>query len=259
MRNRSLKDDIRDYWSLRAETYDLSPGHGAMTAAEAEAWLSLIRDHLGPGEGRAALEPGCGTGTMSLLLHRAGFRVTGLDLTEPMLDRARRKAGASGARIAFSLADAENTMEPDAAHDAILMRNLFWTLPDPETALRDWWRILRPGGRLMIVDGDFARASWIERLAPLLDRLLGKLPDGHALVTPAQWQEHHRIMAHLPYGRGLRDRDVAALLAHAGFTAIRREGLEPVLSARHPRRLSRAAWVAHSQHRFAVSGQKPLA
>lgn len=257
MRNRGLKDDIRDYWSIRAETYDLSPGHGAMPPAEAAAWLALIRGHLGPGAGRKALDPGCGTGTMSLLLHRAGFRVTGLDLTEPMLDRARRKAAEDGAPIAFLPGDAEATMEPDATHDAILARNLFWTLPAPEAALRDWFRILRPGGRLMIVDGDFARASWIERLAPLLDRLFGKLADGHSLMTAEQWREHHRIMAQLPHGKGLRDRDVAGLLARAGFTAIRREGLGPVLTARHPRRLSRAAWVARSQHRFVVSGMKP--
>lgn len=258
MRNRGLKDDIRDYWSIRAATYDLSPGHGAMAPAEAAAWLALIRSHLGPGEGRKALDLGCGTGTMSLLLHRAGFRVTGLDMTEPMMEHARRKAAEAAAPITFLLADAENTMEPTAAHDAILARNLFWTLPDPEAALRDWFRILRPGGGLMIIDGDFARPSWLERLAPLLDRLFGRLEDGHSQVTEEQWREHHRIMAQLPYGRGLRDRDVAALFARAGFTGIRREGLGPVVKSRHPDRLSRAALVARSQHRFVVSGEKPL-
>ena len=259
MHNRGLKDDIRDYWSIRAATYDLSPGHGAMTSAEAWAWLALIRSHLGPGEGRKALDLGCGTGTMSLLLHRMGFQATGLDLTEPMMEPARRKAAEAMAPISFLAADAENTMEPAAAHDAILARNLFWTLPDPEAALRDWFRILRPGGRLMIIDGDFAHLSWLERLAPVLDRLFGKLEDGHSLVTEDQWREHRRIMAQLPYGKGLRDGDVAALCARAGFTGLRREGLGSVLNSRHPNRLSRAALVARSQHRFVVSAVKPRA
>ncbi|MFT3688395.1 class I SAM-dependent methyltransferase [Paenirhodobacter sp.] len=242
--NRCLKDDIRDYWEIRAQTYDQSIGHGAMSAPEADAWLEAIWDHLGTG--RAALDLGCGTGVMSALLHRAGFRVTGLDFAEPMLARAKT------AGIACRIADAENTMEPDRSQDAILARNLLWTLPDPAAALRDWFRVLRPGGRLMIIDGDFARESWIERL-------LGPVPDGHSLLTPAQWAAHRRIMARLPFGAGLRDRDVVALLRAAGFTAIRRAGIGPVLRARHPNRLSRAALVAHSQHRFIVSAARPSA
>lgn len=214
-------------------TCGLSPGHGAMAAAEAEGWLTLIRNHLGAGKRRAALDLGCGTGAMPLL-HRAEFRVKGLDLAEPVLDRARRKAEATGARIAFRLADAGTTREPGAAHDMILMRNLFRTLPGAEAALHDWWRILRHGGRVMIVNRGFARLGWIRRRAPVLDPLLGKLPDGHALVAPAQWQAHHHTMARLPYGKGLRGRDAAGRLARAGCTAICREGLGPVLVTRHP-------------------------
>jgi len=97
LQNRSIKDDIRDYWSIRAETYDLSPGHGRMGAGEAAAWQALIRDHLGDGNGRRALDLGCGTGVMSLLMHGAGFRITGLDFAEPMLERARQKAREAGA------------------------------------------------------------------------------------------------------------------------------------------------------------------
>lgn len=53
--NRSIKDDIRDYWSIRAQTYDLSSGHGRMEPREAKAWRALIRSHFGPANGRRAL------------------------------------------------------------------------------------------------------------------------------------------------------------------------------------------------------------
>lgn len=256
MLNRSIKDDIRDYWAIRAETYDRSPGHGLMAAPEAAAWRALIRRHLGPGEGRHAMDLGCGTGTMSLLMRQAGFRATGLDFAEPMLARACRKAQGAGAPIRFVIGDAENTLEPDGRYDSVIARNLLWTLPDPHAALREWLRILKPGGRLLVIDGDFARESLIGRILPLLDRLFGRMQDSHSLVTAAQWREHGRIMAQLPFGGGLRAPDVAGLFDHAGFTGLRHENLRTLHSRRWPF-WSRARLAALGQHRFAVSGMKP--
>ncbi len=92
MQNWSLKDDIREYWTIRAETYDLSPGHGIAKIREMEAWKRLIRRHLGDGENRKALDLACGTGVMTMLMHDLGFDVTGLDFTEAMMAKARRKA-----------------------------------------------------------------------------------------------------------------------------------------------------------------------
>ena len=252
MLNCSVKDDIRDYWSVRAKTYDRSPGHGLMAPREAAAWRTLIRRHLGPGEGRRALDLGCGTGAMSRLMQKAGFAVTGLDFAGSMRDRAR----ATSARIAFIAAGAENTVEPDSHYDAIIARNLLWTLPDPEAALADWFRILKPGGRLLVIDGDHARQSLIERALPWFDRLLGRVQDSHSPVTPAQWREHWRIMAQLPFGTGLRARDAASLLSRAGFTELRHENLRAIHSRRWPL-FSRARLAALGQHRFAVSASKP--
>lgn len=250
MLNRWVGEDIRDYWSARAATYDLSPGHGRMAAPEARAWQRLIRRHLGAGAGRLALDLGCGTGTMTLLLRDQGFAATGLDFAEPMLERARRKAGQTG--IGFLAGDAGHTLEPDGRYDVLFARNLLWTLPEPEAALRDWLRILRPGGRILIVDGDFARIGPVERLLSLF----GRIKDGHALVTPAQWHEHGRIMARLPFGAGLRVRDAARLLEQAGFAGLRRDDLRLLHARRWPLG-SRAGLAALGQHRFAISASRP--
>ena len=70
-----IKDQIREYWSGRAATFDHSPGHEIFSEAERQAWLALFRRHLGDGAGRAALDLASGTGVISLLLHQTGFAV----------------------------------------------------------------------------------------------------------------------------------------------------------------------------------------
>lgn len=252
--NWNLSEAIRDYWNIRAESYDASLGHGWIDGAESAAWLDQIAGHLGPGDGRRALDIGCGTGPMSLLLHRTGFQVTGADFSEPMLARARLKAKTADAPIHFLCAEASRIPDPDAGFDAILTRNLVWTLPDPAAALAEWRRLLRPGGRLLIIDGDFTRLSLTERLMPVLDAVLGARLDGHSVLSEAQWQAHHAIMSQLPHGSGLRADQVTRMMAGAGFANLRQTSLRPVIRSRHPRAMSRARLVAMSQHRFAISG-----
>lgn len=259
MQNWSIKDDIRDYWTIRAETYDASPGHGIARHVEIDAWSRLIRRHLGDGDNRQALDLACGTGVMTMLMHGLGYQVTGLDFTEAMMARARRKADDAGARIRFLTRDAEETMEPDASYDVIITRHLVWTLTDPQKAFSEWMRILKPGGRLLIIDGDFVRKHWLERLLPILDRYLGKPKDGHSLLTPEQWQNHHRIVEQVHFSEGIRAEDTVKLFDGAGFADVRVDtNLAEIRKARGISPFSRRALVSTLQHRFAVSGQKPL-
>lgn len=81
--------------------------------------------------------------------------MTGLDLCEAMLARARPKLAAAGRRASLFLGDAEDTREPSGRYDAVVCRHLVWTLPDPARAAAEWLRVLRPGGRLLVVDGDW--------------------------------------------------------------------------------------------------------
>ena len=257
MQNWSVKDDIREYWTKRAETYDLSPGHGIAKLREMEAWRGLIVRHLGEGQGRTALDLACGTGVMTMLMHELGFAVTGLDFTEPMMARARRKAEEAEAPICFLVRDAEATYEREASYDVIIARHLVWTLVEPETAFKEWFRILKPGGRLLIIDGDFVRRTWLERLMPVLDRVLGKRADGHSLLTPEQWQAHHRIVGQVHFREGVRSGDVVRLFEIAGFENLVIEtDLREIQRSRGLSTLSRASLLSVLQHRFAISGQK---
>ncbi|MGV1802004.1 class I SAM-dependent methyltransferase [Agrobacterium vitis] len=222
--NYNLKDEIKAYWSARAETFDSQPGHEIFSENERGAWHALIRKHLGAGEGRKVLDLASGTGVVSHLLDDLGFSVTGMDWAEPMLERARAKAKSRGRNIRFLIGDAENTMEAEASYDAITNRHLVWTLVDPLTAFREWHRVLKPGGKLLIVDGDFVNPSPLAKLTGLLAKLASRLGIGKAVAHhgPASSlvETHRSILSRVYFSDGARADAVVALLKEAGFSSV---------------------------------------
>lgn len=258
MSNFSVREQIREYWSIRASNYDDGRGHGIEQFKERPAWLSLIEEHLGPGNGRRALDLATGTGEIAMLLHAAGFDVTGVDFAEPMLERARAKAKAAEAQIRFIMRDVENTHEPDGAYDVLMTRNLVWTLIDPAASFAEWRRLLRPGGRLLIIDADHVSKSWADRLHDTwISRFGGKEHD-HANLSPAQLAEHRAIVDQVYFKEGAKADQVRQLLKAAGFTDVRVDV--------SMRRIREAQWFggawtgrlrAHVRHRFAISCTRP--
>ena len=225
--NLTLKDEIAAYWSARAASFDASPGHGIAPGAEREAWLRLIAEGLGSLKGLRVLELASGTGEFTRLLVDAGAVVTGLDLSEGMLARARPKL--TGRPASLFLGDAEDTREPAAHYDAVVCRHLVWTLPDPARAAAEWFRVLRPGGRLMVIDGD-----WVRR--PLWGRVRQAL--GHAVLRlldrppePIDWAAHERIMAQVHFSGGLRAPPLTSMMRDAGFGGIATGSIEPIRRA----------------------------
>ena len=74
-----------------------------------------------------------------------------------MLEEARANAEALRLTVRFQKADITQTHCPDRSFDAVLSRNAVWNLPAPEAALREWVRILKPGGKLLYADGNHYR------------------------------------------------------------------------------------------------------
>ena len=79
--------------------------------------------------------------------------MTGVDPAEGMLDLARTKSVGLENPPTFIVGDAVNPPFPEASFDAIVARYLLWTLREPHAALATWRRLVKPGGRLAIVDG----------------------------------------------------------------------------------------------------------
>lgn len=217
--NYSIRDEIREFWSERAATFDQSVGHEVFSEAERRGWHRLIRKHLGEGEGRPLLDLACGTAVISHLMHDMGFAVTGLDWSEAMLERARAKAAARGTDIRFMMRDAERTGEPDGSYAAITNRHLVWTLVDVPAAFAEWHRVLQPGGRLLIVDGNMGKPNWVASLHRQVNRLFG-LPDGRGHMDPAMQARHKRIREQVYFHDGMPAEAVVDLLNAAGFVDI---------------------------------------
>lgn len=253
--NHVLKDDIRDYWSDRAAGFDDAFGHRIPPGPEREAWQGEIARHLGAAP-LEVLELACGTGEVTGALRRLGHRVTGLDFSEPMLARAKAKhAGDPGAR--FFLADAEYTREPGARYDAVVCRHLVWTLTDPEAALADWFRVLRPGGHLLVFDGDFSAPHGLagrmaKRAIGWLDRLQGASP-AH---TPDA-ARHAAIQRRLPFADGLTVERLRPMAEGAGFIAVAGHPHDPIARAQRKGAALRDRLRTRLFRRFVLHARKP--
>lgn len=222
--NFSLRDEIKAYWSARAATFDEQPGHEIFSEEERQAWRRLFMRHLGTGDGRKALDLASGTGVVSHLLDGLGFTVTGMDWADPMLALARAKAKRNARPIRFVMGDAENTMEPDETYDVITNRHLVWTLVDPKAAFVEWHRVLKPGGKVLVVDGDFVQLGFVARLTKRLTGIatrLGFARDAHhGAATPDMAATHQSILSRVYFSQGARAEAVADLLKQAGFETV---------------------------------------
>lgn len=256
--NYSIRDEIREFWSERSKTFDQDVGHEIFSEAERRGWRRLIGKHLGPGDGRAVLDLACGTAVISHLLHGLGFRVTGADWAEGMLERARLKAEARSAPIRFIMRDAENTLEPDGTYDAITNRHLVWTLVDPPAAFAEWFRVLKPGGKLLIVDVNSTHAGLGTRLRDAVAKISGR-PKKPQSLDPAMVERLRLIRKRLYFSTGMPAETIVGLLTRAGFVdAVIDRAMLDIHWAQARKMTPLRALERLTQDRFAICASKPL-
>ncbi len=254
--NWSLGEEVREDWSGRAATFDDQAGHRSGAGPEAAAWQALLAAALGRSRltGLQVLDLACGTGEVSRVALDMGAQVTGVDFSDPMLERAQAK---HAGRDWVGMADDVHTLasQPDAAFDAAVARHLVWTLTDPSAAFAAWLRVIRPGGRLLIVDGNWAQESLRGRLMRgLAERLSPRDP-----ARASDMQRHRAILAELPYRDGLTFVRLRADLADAGFVAIRALSVRGVYGL-GMRRLPLADWLRlNASVRFGLVAERARA
>jgi ubiquinone/menaquinone biosynthesis C-methylase UbiE len=104
--------------------------------------------------GGAVLDVGCGPGEIAVRLARLSptLRITGVDLDEPMIGRARRKAARARVGPTFVVADAAALPFEDASFDLVVSSFAVHHWPDPHAGLGEMLRVLKPGGKAIIWD-----------------------------------------------------------------------------------------------------------
>ena len=139
--------------AVRRETYGEDLGQSSWLTAD--EWLRFA-DQLAIGAGFEVLEVGSGSGGPAVYLAAArGCRLTGVDINEHGVRNANALAGARGMadRVTFRAVDASRALPfPDDSFDAVVSNDAICHIRDRATVLRDWFRVLRPGGRMLFTD-----------------------------------------------------------------------------------------------------------
>jgi ubiquinone/menaquinone biosynthesis C-methylase UbiE len=182
------RPDARAFWNTEATTFDDAADHGLRDPALRTRWGQLLGRLLPPG-GRV-LDIGCGTGSLSVLLAQAGYQVTGIDFAPAMVERARAKAAAAGLDIAFAVGDAADPAFPAESFDIVLGRHILWAIPDipTSTVLERWAALLRPGGRLVLIEGFWHTGAGLRQSA-----VLDALPENLTLISSEDIAAHRLL------------------------------------------------------------------
>ena len=208
---------VKNYWTVRARDF-ASVRKNELADPISGRWMAETEPYLPGDRSLDILDAGTGTGYFAILLAKRGHRVTGIDLTPAMLEEAAAQAAEEGVSPCFRLMDAQATEFAAESFDAVITRNLTWTLPEPTQAYREWFRVLRPGGVLLNFDADYAqnvrnenqRASYVDSRGVY----------GHTGLTPELARENAEITLSMPAGSALRPAWDLALVQSAGFDAF---------------------------------------
>lgn len=218
------KSGLRNAWDACAVEY----------AARAPRLLApftrRLLDRLAPRRGERVLDVATGPGEPALAVAAAvgpEGRVTGVDLSPRMVEAARREAAARGlANVAFRVVDAEDLDVPDAAFDAVVCRFGWEGLPSPTLAAEEAFRVLRPGGRLVVM-------TWAgparNRATAAVAEALGAARDDSGLAPEAGEVDSPAGLREILTGAGFRSE--RARVVERRIEASAREFLEGVVTS----------------------------
>ncbi|MGW6447332.1 methyltransferase domain-containing protein [Lentzea sp. NPDC055074] len=167
----------QNYWDRKSATYDREMGAlDRRVFGESRRWACS----QAVGE---VLEVAVGTG-LNLPHYPAEVALTGLDLSEQMLDLARSRAAGLGREVTLLQGTAHSLPFADASFDTVVCTLGLCAIPDHETAVAEMVRVLRPGGRVVLLDHVAGTARLTRGVQWLLERVTVPMAGEHFLRRP---------------------------------------------------------------------------
>ncbi|MGD6851768.1 MAG: class I SAM-dependent methyltransferase [Candidatus Bathyarchaeia archaeon] len=239
-----IKNEITERWNYSSQRYDNYHGHGVKSDEESKAWKTLFQQTL-LGDDLKILDVGCGTGEMSLVLASMGHHVTGLDLSEKMMEKGKIKAKKIAENsgildLTFKVGDAEKPPFKDGTFDAVVTRHVLWTLPHPQTAVNSWVRVLKEGGRLIVIDSLWGAGGLGMKLRRKLTNFLILVVEKDNIS-----KDHYpaELNAALPHSKGVSVDSVREYMKQAGLKNFREQDLDDLVKIQR----------AHMPFRYRIS------
>jgi phosphatidylethanolamine/phosphatidyl-N-methylethanolamine N-methyltransferase len=185
------RESVARAYARWAPVYDLV--FGAVFEAGRRASIAAAERACGPAGGRI-LEVGVGTG-LSLPDYARRNRITGIDLSEPMLRKAVERVGKRRLTNieALTVMDAARLALPDQSFDAVVAQYVITVVPNPEATLDEFTRVLKPGGEIVLINHIGAEEGprrVLERGFAPLARKLGWRPE-FRFARLANWAARH--------------------------------------------------------------------
>jgi SAM-dependent methyltransferase len=221
----ALKDVFREGWSntLRVENWTRRVTCGEFEdAACRRAWADALRAAAGEPHGGAALDVGTGPGTIAQLWAELGWKTAGVDFSPTMIATGRRLTAVRKLGIVFVEGDAEAPPFPDTQFGVVSSRLVLFTLPNPGQAVYRWIRLLKPGGRLVLIG---------EEQPPAADRRPPPPPDDKPRTGWQPDERYRAALGKLPFLRHTAD-VLSVVMEAAGLRDVRRMDMAAVIAAR---------------------------
>jgi ubiquinone/menaquinone biosynthesis C-methylase UbiE len=160
--------------------YDrIAPWYDCFEAPMEHLWFRAWRRRVWSViEGDRILEVGVGTGK-NLPFHPPDRAVVAVDLSERMLAQAKRGAAALGISVELTVMDVQSLGFPDGSFDTAIGTFVFCSVPEPCRGLAELRRVLRPGGKLILLEHVRADGRWAGRLLDALDPIVSRLIGAH--------------------------------------------------------------------------------
>jgi demethylmenaquinone methyltransferase / 2-methoxy-6-polyprenyl-1,4-benzoquinol methylase len=235
VRGTLAEPQVRAMFDRIAGVYDAM--NSVMTAGLHHRWRERAADLARPGPGERALDVATGTGDLALALARRvepGGEVVACDFSERMLAIGRQKASAAGARVEFETANALLLPYANDAFDAATVGFGARNFADLERGIAEMARVVRPGGRVVVLEITVPRRPplswffrlWFDRLVPLLGRLAGDRSAYSYLPSSVRRFPDPPELAAMLSGAGLEDvrwvvTGGGAIALHSGTVAHR--------------------------------------